>query len=645
MSVHSTIPPAQPIDLLSSISCNVLSKESDSGELEPFRLPRTVLGPFSTVRPTSSQHQDASAEQREELSGTLRNIISYPGPPALKAYFPGSEYLDYDISVARDSKKPVVEPPEVGVTVQNKPLGSPNESNGEQQQTRTGGHTDGSFAPLLHALRTNDTVRIESLVSKYFSADEALQESSPSVFHEILRVARPSLRLRKLNEYYKHLSDADLQKARLRHIKITWTEANDLTMKLVSLREGAAHTLSPHEYGWLFEAETGLDELTNQLLMQMRRGHIQPSRASFNAVLKQYGVTAPAPEQRARLRHTNFNVRLPYMGLSARSEDRNQLPEGYSGSAAHVLSEMERYQIKPDEETYRALMLVYAREGNIGGINSILATTWNISLNDASATDELEPKQGIIGSRLEPTAKLLWTIAHCFGTNNDVPTALQLIDIASKQYGIEIDESTWTELLDWTYVLSARPKGVESQIEKSAGQLPWGTVHDVARLISTEPYSAKLTIVNLKKLMARAKQQRDLGKAQIIAEQEKQILEESRAVASRSMTKLAMLRALHDAHPGESLSRLIRKQDAQWQADELIRIRNHWMVRRAASQMAYIHTQGMKADPSFATMDLLKEWGSYLRACELSRLTGHLYGNDSIKKNADLILHVKTRRR
>ncbi|KAL9117974.1 MAG: hypothetical protein Q9187_005483 [Circinaria calcarea] len=137
------------------------------------------------------------------------------------------------------------------------------------------------------------------------------------------------------------------------------------------------------------------------------------------------------------------------------------------------------------------------REGDMAGVRSILRKVWDI---DVDAILELDDDSFITNNQPShqspsyPTQHLLFTLAHVFGSNNELPAALRIIDYISRKYSIEIDDETWAQLFEWTFVLSTpRYKGRKSD-GAQLGQLPLASVENLWNTMTSEPYNVKPTM-------------------------------------------------------------------------------------------------------------------------------------------------------
>ena len=116
-------------------------------------------------------------------------------------------------------------------------------------------------------------------------------------------------------------------------------------------------------------------------------------------------------------------------------------------------------KIDGDEHVFCSLITAMGREGDMEGVSSILKSVWHIDVGLMREVDEEEletPLHYEADSPLRPTNRLLFTIAHIFGANNDIDTAIRLVDYLSRQYDLRIQREVWQQLLEWAYVLSKR---------------------------------------------------------------------------------------------------------------------------------------------------------------------------------------------
>jgi Mitochondrial ATPase expression len=151
-----------------------------------------------------------------------------------------------------------------------------------------------------------------------------------------------------------------------------------------------------------------------------------------------------------------------------------------------------------DEETFTNLMIAMGREGDITGAKSILKSVYNIDVDLLLAVDEEEVETPTLyeaDSPLRPTARLLQTIAHVFGANNDIVLAFKLVDFVSRQYDIRIPFVVWMHLLNWAFVLSCRRFGAQKKKDQAIGQVAACIFDTIWTEMTGEPHNIKPDVV------------------------------------------------------------------------------------------------------------------------------------------------------
>lgn len=164
-----------------------------------------------------------------------------------------------------------------------------------------------------------------------------------------------------------------------------------------------------------------------------------------------------------------------------------------------------------NEETFTNLMIAMGREGDIAGAMSILKSVYNIDVDLLLEVDEEEvetPTFYELDSPLRPTARLLYTIAHVFGSNNDIGLAFKLVDFVSRQYDLRIPFNVWMHLFDWAFVLSLRRSGAKRRQGQATGQVPHAIIDTLWTEMTDEPHNIQPDVVMHTR---RARSMRDRG--------------------------------------------------------------------------------------------------------------------------------------
>ena len=141
-----------------------------------------------------------------------------------------------------------------------------------------------------------------------------------------------------------------------------------------------------------------------------------------------------------------------------------------------------------DSRAFCLLITALAKEGDLVGVKSILKQAWDVDADKPVDVDEDPGRPNGLSrqSPLVPDDRVLWTIANIFGSNNDIPAALRVVDYISRRYSISIPLRVWDGLLMWTYVLSVRRSWkVMSDTDwagTALGKLPLQAVESVGTL-------------------------------------------------------------------------------------------------------------------------------------------------------------------
>ncbi|ERF73354.1 hypothetical protein EPUS_08296 [Endocarpon pusillum Z07020] len=183
-------------------------------------------------------------------------------------------------------------------------------------------------------------------------------------------------------------------------------------------------------------------------------------------------------------------------------------PPGFSGHRAGPLGlrhetlvyfrRMVSQKIEGNEETFTNLMVAMGREADLAGAKSILKSVYNIDVDLLLQVDEEEvetPTFYELDSPLRPTARLLYTIAHVFGSNNEIELALKLVDFVSRQYDLRIPFNVWMHLFDWTFVLSRWRSTIQKRKGLGIGQLPPAIMDMLWTQMTDEPHNIKPDVV------------------------------------------------------------------------------------------------------------------------------------------------------
>ncbi len=217
-----------------------------------------------------------------------------------------------------------------------------------------------------------------------------------------------------------------------------------------------------------------------------------------------------------------------------------------------------------DESTFTNIMIAMGREGDLPGAKSILKSVYNIDVDLLLQVDEEEVETPTFyesNSPLRPTARLLYTIAHVFGSNNDVGLAFKLVDFVSRQYDIRIPSNVWMHLLEWAVVLSIRRSRAKEKQGQAIGQVPHSIVDTIWTEMTDEPHNIKPDVV-MYTFRARSLRDRGMLRESLDSIQSaKTLFETTRGQAERLRHELL---ALTDQILAHSSSRSGQIVPAEW---------------------------------------------------------------------------------
>ncbi|KAK4933881.1 hypothetical protein LTR66_015844, partial [Elasticomyces elasticus] len=161
-----------------------------------------------------------------------------------------------------------------------------------------------------------------------------------------------------------------------------------------------------------------------------------------------------------------------------------------------LFTKLTQQGLKPTESTFCNIIMAMARAGDVTGFESILKSVWNVDMQMLQNYDEEEIQSPTFydeGHVLRPSKELLVTVVHGYCTNSEVDKASQMLDFLSRNYALEIPLQVWSELFEWTYVMS-RPRSINAENQgQKKGQIAPSKLKDLLQTITDEPYNIEAT--------------------------------------------------------------------------------------------------------------------------------------------------------
>ena len=232
------------------------------------------------------------------------------------------------------------------------------------------------------------------------------------------------------------------------------------------------------------------------LMKDMLRRDVQPNAICYNLYFEARcwsDMWNPYERQLRRVIPYNQSIRQKHPDRSS----ADMTIKGYRIEEGGLKSEVTRMFMKmigegimADTTAFGHLMTALAREGDLDGVRSILRKIWAVDADATSEADNECQNEPLIprDSPVYPNQALLFVIAHVFGSNNDVPTAVRLVDQFSRKYKVRIPYIAWSELLEWAFVLSTRRYNINDVRGVELGRLPLDSVHSLWNVMISKPY-------------------------------------------------------------------------------------------------------------------------------------------------------------
>ena len=333
-----------------------------------------------------------------------------------------------------------------------------------------------------------------------------------TTFSEVLALLDPQYFVVALRDVHEDISTAMASRLEVPPIQEIHDEFTGTIQRLVLTRKASGMKLGLIDYKQMLKCASavGNAEVATTVWKEMQTDKIAPDTECYNYLLSAIVWNKHhRPEARQGLRITKWNLKWramesrgrPYIGLS---HGRNWDYTGYkvgSGGIKDVMNswfrEMLYRDCLPTEETFTLLMEAYGREGDVKSVHNILRKVWNIdivAIQKGRPTGLSAATSQTSSSTLSPSVGLLHTLARVFGMNNDIPTAMKLVDFVARNYDLKIPGTVWALLLEWTFVLSKSRSEKKMELSAKLGKLVMDSPEQLWNIMVSLPYNIRPTI-------------------------------------------------------------------------------------------------------------------------------------------------------
>ena len=327
-------------------------------------------------------------------------------------------------------------------------------------------------------------------------------KSLPSTtFIDILEILHPEEFVAGARKIYRDLHPSQVEALGVSQLHDVFAYYMINLRQIIEKRlvEGGKTAIEEWRFLLQLAASTGDGDVALVIWTDMVNRDIKPDLDCYNLYFKaRCWSGAYLPQERHKLRVIPYNLEL----RRARKYEAGHVQrlQGYRTGPAGVKDEVKRMftfmvnrGIMADAKTFGLLMIGLSREGDMTGVNSVLKRVWDVAVDSVVQQDQDPKKPASLAreSPLYPTSDTLHTVAHIFGSNNELGTALRVVDYISRRYSITIGPRVWDELFEWAYVLSTPRYGVRKEDGASSGQLPLKSIERLWDTMVSPPYNVR----------------------------------------------------------------------------------------------------------------------------------------------------------
>ena len=363
---------------------------------------------------------------------------------------------------------------------------------------------------LLPALANNEFDMVaRCLFAAANSEDMKFIHSIPATtFAECIRVLSPSNTIDLLGSIHVDISEGLTWLLRITSMRQVAFSHSQLLWEILEIRRSAGITLGGAEYKILLRSARDLGNLkmASKLWYSLLGSGLKADTACYNYRMESYvrnKVHDARSRQKARVVPLHMEARRA-LKRGPQFANYSVGEQGMKMKVMNIFRDMLKHGVEPDVESHRIVIAAAAREGEVVTVKSVLKLVWGIDVDALLAGNEVDImlKETDKTSPLRPTSKVLSTLAHAFGINNDVSTAFRLVDFMAQKYDIPVGTDTWGQFLEWTFVLAQYRSGSKVLEQKTrTGELPKRSLSDLWETMTRPPYSIKPTMAMYDRLI------------------------------------------------------------------------------------------------------------------------------------------------
>ncbi|KAI9846961.1 MAG: hypothetical protein M1837_003317 [Sclerophora amabilis] len=353
---------------------------------------------------------------------------------------------------------------------------------------------------ILSALRQKSPQR---LIKAFIAAvkDEPLIKSIPrSTFREIFNILDPAHFVAPYRAIHYDFAPSQARKRQVRSLEAIFEDFRRVLRDVSVIRRTAGVPFEVGDYTYLLKCACimGNGDAARVIWRDMKEDRVIPNTECYNHYLGAISWSGAFDTHRLKLRILPFYMSMRSSPTPVKGFDK--LKAGLGGvreEALSIFDDMVQHGGVGDEQTFAFMITAMAREGDMEGVQGILKRLWNVNVEGLRERNEEEMesvKHYPVGSSLRPSATMLFAVAHAYGTNNDIPTALMLVDFISRHYQLTIPPTIWEHLFEWSFVLATPRHGERRMDGTTTGQLPVASIRKLWDTMTAEPYNLKVSM-------------------------------------------------------------------------------------------------------------------------------------------------------
>ncbi|KAA8652598.1 uncharacterized protein ATNIH1004_001503 [Aspergillus tanneri] len=328
-----------------------------------------------------------------------------------------------------------------------------------------------------------------------------VQGMPSSVFVEVFQLLSPAYFLDPYRELHRPVHPVAFHVKGYKPLDTIFDDFAKNLSTIVQIRQSAGHVLGLAEYTHLLDCAWSMADadMAEHVWNNMIDDEVVPDVQCYNHYMaaKVWDTAFTGREKyRLRIHHYSYRKRR-FNNPSAGWKGWGTAGRSVRKEVLGIFHEMTEQGNVGDEMTYINVMLASARVGYVHGIKSILKTVWNVDVDALLRNADKSRLPAVTdyerSSPLYPSDRLLFAVAHTFGTTNDILAGLRAIEHISEEYNIPIPDTVWLELMERAFVLSRRRFGPDTD-RKSRGKVSWDFLFSLYDTMTSETFKVRPTI-------------------------------------------------------------------------------------------------------------------------------------------------------